>query len=146
MGVFATLALAGLIAVTRYHPKGATPETAQVGTTTLTSPGSPPDASNSPVSSTNYKDGTYTGQTVDVGYGPVQVQAIVSGGRIKAVNFLQMPDDHDRSSQISAMAKPILLHETLLAQSANVDIASGATQTSEGYIQSLQDALSSAKA
>jgi uncharacterized protein with FMN-binding domain len=90
------------------------------------------------------KDGTYTGDTISTEYGPIQVAAILKGGIIKDITFIQLPLDRQHSVEISAMAKPVLLKETIQAQHATVDIVSGATQTSEAYIQSLQSALSKA--
>lgn len=48
------------------------------------------------------------------------------------------------SAQINSFAAPILLSETIKAQGANIDTVSGATYTSDGYIQSLQQALDQA--
>jgi uncharacterized protein with FMN-binding domain len=106
-----------------------------------------PTASNSPAASSStsgYKDGTYTGPTVDVNYGLVQVQAKVQNGKITAVQFLQYPTDRRTSQQINAIAVPYLQQEAIQAQSANVDIVSGATLTSEGFQMSLQSALANA--
>lgn len=107
-----------------------------------------PTASNSPAttssSTSGYKDGTYTGPTVDVNYGLVQVQAKVQNGKITAVQFLQYPTDRRTSQQINAIAVPYLQQEAIQAQSANVDIVSGATLTSEGFQMSLQSALANA--
>jgi uncharacterized protein with FMN-binding domain len=50
------------------------------------------------------------------------------------------------SNQIDATAIPKLINETLTAQSAHIDAVSGASYTSEGYIQSLQSALDKASA
>ena len=47
-------------------------------------------------------------------------------------------------SDINSQAAPLLLQETLRAQSSNIDTISGATYTSEGYMQSLQSALDQA--
>jgi uncharacterized protein with FMN-binding domain len=52
-----------------------------------------------------------------------------------------MPADQRRSQQISSYVAPQLQSEVLSAQSANVNTISGATYTSEGYLQSLQSAL-----
>ena len=91
-----------------------------------------------------WKDGTFTGQTFTNNYGPVQVAAVVSGGKITTVTFLQLPSDRAHSQEVSAMAKPALLQETITAQNANVATVSGATQTTESYTQSLQSALNQA--
>ena len=96
-----------------------------------------------PVAST-YKNGTYQGQPVDAYYGLVQVQVSIQGGSIKDVQFLQYPNDRRTSQQINSIAMPYLTQEALQAQSAQVDIVSGATLTSEGFQLSLQSALQAA--
>jgi uncharacterized protein with FMN-binding domain len=105
-------------------------------TTTSTTP--------SPASQGSYKDGTYKGQNEDTPYGPVQISIVVSGGRITGVNFLQMPSDLGHSQEVTAFAEPLLKNSTLSKQTAHIDFVSGATQTSEGYMQSLQSALDQA--
>ncbi len=74
-------------------------------------------------------------------WGGVQVQVAVENGRITDVTMLQVPDSHGRSVEINNRAVPILEEETLSAQSADIDMVSGATDTSQGYIASLQAAL-----
>lgn len=81
------------------------------------------------------------GSVVQTRYGPVQVQLSVSGGTVTAASVLQYPSGDPRSSQISAYALPVLTDETVSAQSASIDMVSGATFTSTGYVQSLQSAL-----
>jgi uncharacterized protein with FMN-binding domain len=90
------------------------------------------------------KNGTFTGSTVDTPYGPVQVSAVLSSGKLTGVNVLQVPDSGRYEDQIVADALPMLKSEALSAQSANIDIVSGATFTSQGYAQSLQSALNQA--
>ncbi len=92
-----------------------------------------------------YKDGTYTGSVQDAFYGNIQVQAVVSGGRITAVNFLQYPNDNGTSQYINSQADPMLAQEAIQAQNANVDIISGASDSSMAFQASLTDALSQAK-
>ena len=89
-------------------------------------------------------DGTYTGDSVPTRFGNVQVQVTVSGGQITDVTPLRLTDRDGRSVQISNRAAPILREEVLSAQSANVRMVSGATFTSEGYLNSLQSALDQA--
>jgi len=96
-------------------------------------------------SSTAYKNGTYTGPQIDAYYGMVQVEAIVQNGKIANIQFLEYPNDRRTSQRINSIAMPYLQQEAIQAQSANVDIISGATLTSQGFIMSLQSALSSAK-
>lgn len=87
---------------------------------------------------------TVTGSVAQTQWGPVQVQIVVSGSEITDVQVVQYPDDNPKDQQINAYAVPILVDETLQAQSANVDMVSGATVTSTGYVQSLQAALDEA--
>jgi uncharacterized protein with FMN-binding domain len=87
---------------------------------------------------------TVTGTAADTRWGPVQVQITVSGGKVTAVTVLEQPDSNGRDQEINAQALPILVKETLSAQSAKIDMVSGATYTSEGYVTSLQSALDQA--
>jgi uncharacterized protein with FMN-binding domain len=80
------------------------------------------------------------GDTVQTRYGPVQVRLAVSGSGITGVDVLQYPSG-GHNQELSSYALPILVQETLDAQSAQVDMVSGATYTSAGYQQSLQSAL-----
>jgi uncharacterized protein with FMN-binding domain len=93
-----------------------------------------------------YKDGSYTGQQADAFYGYIQVRAIVSGGQLTDVTFLQYPNDQRNSVEINSQAMPLLKQQALKVQSAQVDGVSGATDTSQAFIQSLGDALQQAKA
>ncbi|HEX6499947.1 MAG TPA: FMN-binding protein [Micromonosporaceae bacterium] len=84
---------------------------------------------------------TVTGPAVDTPYGPVQVKVSFANGKIADVQAVQTPNDRRRSVAINGYAAPILRQEVLQAQSANVDLVSGATTTSEAYLQSLQAAI-----
>jgi FMN-binding domain len=84
-----------------------------------------------------------TGRVASTVYGPVQVQVVVKGQKIVGVNILQRPDATEMDIQIGQYALPQLIAETLAAQSARIDTISGATYTSGGYINSLQNALDS---
>jgi uncharacterized protein with FMN-binding domain len=101
-------------------------------------------ASNPPATTGKYKDGTYNGVREDTIYGPVQVAAVISGGRIVNIKFLQMPSDEGNSREVTSFAEPDLKQSALSKQSAHIDFVSGATQTSEGYERSLQAALDQA--
>ena len=83
---------------------------------------------------------------VSTRYGPVQVRIDVSGSQITDVVAVQLTNSNRTSVQISASAAPILRQEALQAQSAQIDMVSGATYTSEGYQRSLQGALDAAHA
>lgn len=87
---------------------------------------------------------TVTGAVEATQWGPVQVQLTVRGGTITKVAVLQYPNGNSRDTEINAYALPILISETTRAQSAQIDMVSGATVTSTGYIQSLQSALDQA--
>lgn len=82
-----------------------------------------------------------TGSVASTRYGPMQVQITVTGKRITKVNVLQQTNIGSYSGQVDSFAVPQLTSETLSAQSANIDAVSGASYTSQGYIQSLQSAL-----
>jgi uncharacterized protein with FMN-binding domain len=84
---------------------------------------------------------TVTGDAVDTRWGPVQVKITVTGGRITAAVAVVYPDSNGRDQEINAYAVPTLEQETVSANSAHIDMVSGATYTSDGYIASLQSAL-----
>ena len=87
---------------------------------------------------------TVTGAAASTRYGPVQVALTTDGGTITGVSVLEYPNSDSRDVEINNYALPILIQETIDAQSANVDMVSGATFTSIGYQQSLQSALDQA--
>jgi uncharacterized protein with FMN-binding domain len=89
--------------------------------------------------------GTYTGPTIGTQWGPVQVKVTLANGRLTDVVALQTPSSHRRSVSINQRATPILRQEALSVQSAQIDVVSGATITSEAYMESLQAALDAAK-
>ena len=100
--------------------------------------------SNSPSSGSGYRNGTYTGAAADAFYGSVQVQVTIANGKLTNIQFLQWPNDRMRSVMINQQALPMLTQEAIQAQSANVNMISGATDSSMGFMQSLQSALSQA--
>jgi uncharacterized protein with FMN-binding domain len=87
---------------------------------------------------------SYTGTAADTRWGPVQVQITVSGGKISASRAVQYPQGTSRDAQINGSALPVLDQEVLQQQSASIDTVSGATVTSDGYLQSLQSAIDQA--
>jgi uncharacterized protein with FMN-binding domain len=87
---------------------------------------------------------TYTGDVADTRWGPVQVKITVTNGKITAAEPTQVPSDNPRDQEINSYAVPILNQEAVKAQSAQIDAISGATVTSDGYIQSLQSAIDQA--
>ena len=123
------LSIAGFIAVWRFEPDA-------MGTTTTTT-AAPPSAS-APSTSAGRSGTTVTvpGSAQNSEFGTVQVQVTFSGSQITDVQLLQQPD-----SGRGIDALPQLREEALQAQSSHIDTVSGATQTSESYIQSLQAAI-----
>jgi uncharacterized protein with FMN-binding domain len=89
---------------------------------------------------------TITGAVESTMYGPMQVKVTLAGTRITDVAVVQETNDGQESQQIDSFSIPKLTAETLAAQSARIDTVSGATQTSTGYIGSLQSALDQAGA
>jgi uncharacterized protein with FMN-binding domain len=87
-------------------------------------------------------NGTFTGPSINVNYGNVQVKITVVNGRITdAVAVVAPSGKNDRWTN---MALPILKAQTLKAQSANIQGASGASYTSYGWYTSVQGALAQA--
>jgi uncharacterized protein with FMN-binding domain len=90
--------------------------------------------------------GTFDGDAVVTRFGVVQVRITVADGRITTVETLQVPNRDRHDQLINARAVPILNAEAVREQSSDVDLVSGATLTSQGYVQSLQSAIDKAGA
>jgi uncharacterized protein with FMN-binding domain len=105
--------------------------------------GSTSTATASPAPTAATATTTVTGSTIPTRYGDVAVQITVAGGRITDIQAVALPA-RGRSGEISDYVAPILASEALQAQSANIDIISGATYTSLAYTKSLQSALDQA--
>jgi uncharacterized protein with FMN-binding domain len=93
----------------------------------------------------SYKNGTYSGSVQDAFYGALQVQAVIANGKISDVVFLQYPNDNRTSQYVNSIADPMLKQEAIQVQSAQVDVVSGASASSQAFQASLADALSQAK-
>lgn len=87
---------------------------------------------------------TYTGSAASTRYGDVQVQITVTAGKITDAVAVDYPNSNGKDQQINARAVPTLESETVTAQSADIHMVSGATYTSDGYVQSLQSAIDQA--
>jgi uncharacterized protein with FMN-binding domain len=87
---------------------------------------------------------TVKGPVVQMRWGPVQVTIVVKGKKVADVKATY-PNERPRSAYINKQAIPWLRSEVLKAQSANIDLISGATMTSEAYDTSLLAALKTAK-
>ena len=86
-----------------------------------------------------YKDGTYQGSGTGFG-GTITVQVTVSDGKITAVDILSASGE---TGSYFASAQGVV-SKVLSSQSPNVDAVSGATYSSNGIIQAVQNALSQA--
>ena len=148
--------LSALVALLGYHTSTSsvmatgTPDNAisgslqgQATTRSATGSGSSGSASGSAGQSSTAAS-TVTGDSVGTPYGPVQVRVAVDGSTITDVTVLQYPDQDGHSVQINQYALPQLINETLDAQGSGISMVSGATYTSQGYLQSLQSALDQA--
>jgi len=100
----------------------------------------------------------FSGSAVEAGrWGPLQVTIVVrktttiTGTKrkvtrhMKAVSVPVYPNHTDRSVFINTQALPILKSEALRAQSANIQLVSGASDSSEAFAESLQSAILKAK-
>lgn len=150
LAVVALVGVGGFIAIINYKPAApsvstksaaVTPAPTTTASTVAGDSVSPDPSPGAPA----LKDGTYKGAVANTIYGPVQVSATMSGGKITSIIFLQTPNDRPRSLEISDQADPILISEALKAQSAQVDVVSGATQTAEGFTESLSSAIKQAQ-
>src|SRR3954447_24576825 len=128
---------AGLAAVLSFKPH-------QPSLSVAASPSATPaiSATSTPTAtSTRAATRTATGDVEPTQYGNAQVRVTVSGGKITKVEALQLQGNDPKSVAISSYAEPLLRASALSKQSANIDMVSGATYTSESYKTSLQSAL-----
>ncbi len=121
-------------------------------TTPIQTPATIPTSTPTPVyvpppiiNTDKYKNGTYTGDSIDAYYGYVQVSVTISNGKIADIQFLDYPQGRSTSVRINSRAMPYLISETIAVQDSNVDGVSGASFTSKAYRQSLESALSQAR-
>jgi uncharacterized protein with FMN-binding domain len=140
-----TITIAGLAAVLAFRTREIpTAVTGVAASTTTTSAGATTSGGATTTTAPPGGEVRVTGPVVNTEYGPVQVEVVISGGRLQNVIALQLPTDDPHSDRINARAEPILREAALSAQSANIDVVSGATVTWSGYTRSLQAALDSA--
>ncbi|GGV32240.1 hypothetical protein GCM10010495_56260 [Kitasatospora herbaricolor] len=139
--------MAGIVLLLSLKPHEAATVPAAVGTGTGTGTGagtgSEADAA-SPSAGTGAAAGTVrtvTGTAADTRFGPVQVKVTLDGTKITKVEAIQYPTHDRRDQEINSYAVPLLNQEAVDAQSADIDVVSGATFTSQGYTTSLQSAL-----
>lgn len=119
------------------HTQTPTPTPAHTQTPTPT-----PTKTATPTPTVKSASGTFTGPVVNVNYGNVQVEITVSNGKITDVRALQAPSG--RNDRYTNYALPLLKQQTLVAQSTNIQGASGASYTTYGWRKSLQGAMAKA--
>ena len=161
--IFALLGtISGIVLLFNYHtstnqstsaaPAGgasAAPRTSSPATPTPTARAPNGSATASPQTAGDaaaFQDGTYTGSAAETQWGTVQVEITVSGGEITSAKTVQQPDGNSRDQEINSVAVPQLNSAVVSAQSASIDMVSGATVTSTGYVESLQSAIDQARA
>ncbi|MGP4043651.1 FMN-binding protein [Streptomyces sp. 2A115] len=127
------LTVAGLIPVWRYAPSSGTTSTTEVA---APAPAPSPTSSSSSSAGSGDASQVVQGSTVNTEKGAVQVEVTFEGDKISSVRMLQQPNHPQTTAAV-----PKLIAETLEAQSADIDAVSGATITSEGYVDSLQAAI-----
>ena len=123
-------------------PEATTPSDGSTSADSTATP-TPSDSSTSSSSGSTAAK-TYDGDAVSTRFGNVQVQITVADGKITASQVLQVPWNDHRDQEINSYAVPILNQEAVTSQSSTIDMVSGATYTSNGYIQSLQSAIDQA--
>ena len=101
--------------------------------------GSAPSVSKVKESGT-WKDGTYTGSGKGFG-GNISVKVTVKDGKIKSINVTSASGE---TASYFSKAKGII-PKMISGQTTNVDVASGATYSSNGIIKAVRNALSKAK-
>jgi uncharacterized protein with FMN-binding domain len=152
----AALGIAGVIAL----PRPSTPQQVAVaGNSAATGPGSGTGSTaaaaetttSTTMSSASARTGstrpaarTVTGALATDQYGQLQVKLTVKNRRITKVGFTTFVANDGHSVQIDQSAAPVLIRETIAAQSAHIQGVSGATYTSSAYQQSLQAAIDKA--
>lgn len=124
---------------------GLLPTTVPVTSSSSSSGPKPTNIPTPKISRGKYKDGTFTGSVADAFYGNIQVQTVIQNGKITDIKFLQYPNDRGTSVEINSQAMPYLTQEAIAAQSSQVDIISGATDSSRAFVESLASALSQAQ-
>ena len=111
-------------------------------TQTQTTAATPAPVKTTAAPATNSPSGTFTGDSIDVRYGFVQVKITVVNGQITDAQAVKSPTG--RNDRYTQMSIPLLRERTLSAQSANISGVSGASFTSYGWYTSLVSALAKA--
>ena len=89
---------------------------------------------------------TATGPAITTPFSVIQVRATLTRGRLTGVETVAPAGDGPHTDALNARAEPILRAEALKAGSADIDVVTGATYTSESWRESLQAAIDAARA
>ena len=138
LGLMGTVS--ALVLLFSYHTSLRSSSASTSAAAPLVSPSSSTNSSSSSAGSS----GTYTGDAANTRWGVVQVKITVKHGKITKSEAVQYPSGNPRDQQINAYALPQLNSEVVARQSGSIDTVSGATVTSDGYLQSVQSAIDQA--
>ena len=86
-----------------------------------------------------------TGPAFATPFSLIQVRATLTDGRLTGVETVALAGDGPHTEALNARAEPILREEALRAGSADIDVVSGATSTSQIWIESLRGAIEKAR-
>ena len=144
IALFVLSTVSSLVLLFGYNTSTSGPLATSAPTSIQAGPATGGSSSSGSTSAGSSSGTTVTGSVANTQWGPVQVQLTVAGGKISKVTVVQYPNGNGKDQEINDYALPILTQETVDAQSADIDMVSGATVTSDGYVQSLQSALDQA--
>lgn len=146
-GALSTVTMVVLLFGYRTSTEGPATTAAPAAIASVTTGGSTsgtPEATDGTADSATASTTTVTGDAEQTQWGPVQVELTIADGAITDVSVPVYPNGNGRDMEINSYALPQLVEETMNAQSADIDMISGATVTSDGYVRSLQSALDKA--
>lgn len=121
-----------------------TSDTSSGATSSDTAASGSATATDSSAANSAVTDGTFTGDVVDTRYGPMQVEIVISDGKISSATTLQTPGSDPTSVQINDQVVPILIQATTDYQSVRFGNVSRATISTNAYKESAQSALDQA--
>jgi uncharacterized protein with FMN-binding domain len=87
------------------------------------------------------EDGEYVSQEWESGYGTIKIKVRIRNGAFTGLDYLLVPDERERSRELSHMSKPLLIHEMIHEQKAKVDVITTATYTSWAFQDALTDVV-----
>jgi uncharacterized protein with FMN-binding domain len=86
-----------------------------------------------------------TGPLITTPFSSIQVRAELTRGRLTGVRTLALTGADEHTNALNARAEPLLRESALRAGNADIDVVSGATYTSESWIESLRAAIRDAR-